>query len=321
MPSQEKEAYYKANNLFDDVIGVYYGRTYFGEDAKADVEDMIHRMIDVYEQRINANEWLSKQKAITKLRALVLKIGYPDKIEHVYDLFQVEDDLYSTQSNMQEVDWKYNFAKLYKPVDRSEWYMPSNLINACYDPQRNDITFPAAILQAPFYDLKASRATNYGGIGVVIAHEISHAFDNNGAKYDEFGNMKNWWTKKDFAKFEKRTQTEIDLFDGIKYGPVTLNGKQIVSENIADQGGLTAGIEANKNEHGDMQELFKNYARIWASKESLEIIKTIAAFDVHAPGPERVNVQVQCQPEFYKAFNVQEGDGMWLDPDKQVVIW
>ena len=126
MPSQEKEAYYKANNLFDDVIGVYYGRTYFGEDAKADVEDMIHRMIDVYEQRINANEWLSKQKAITKLRALVLKIGYPDKIEHVYDLFQVEDDLYSTQSNMQEVDWKYNFAKLYKPVDRSEWYMPSN---------------------------------------------------------------------------------------------------------------------------------------------------------------------------------------------------
>ena len=324
LPSQAKEAYHTANRLFSDVIGVYYGQTYFGADAKADVEDMIHRMIDVYEQRINANEWLSpatKQKAITKLRALVLKIGYPDKIEHVYDLFQVEDDLYSTQANMREVDWKYNFAKLYKPVDRSEWYMPGNLINACYDPQRNDITFPAAILQAPFYDLKASRATNYGGIGVVIAHEISHAFDNNGAKYDEFGNMKNWWTKKDFAEFEKRTQAEIDLFDGIKYGPVTLNGKQIVSENIADQGGLTAGIEANKNEHGDMQELFKNYARIWASKESPEIIKTIAAFDVHAPGPERVNVQVQCQPEFYKAFNVQEGDGMWLDPDKRVVIW
>lgn len=324
LPSQAKEAYHTANRLFSDVIGVYYGQTYFGADAKADVEDMIHRMIDVYEQRINANEWLSpatKQKAITKLRALVLKIGYPDKIEHVYDLFQVEDDLYSTQANMREVDWKYNFAKLYKPVDRSEWYMPGNLINACYDPQRNDITFPAAILQAPFYDLKASRATNYGGIGVVIAHEISHAFDNNGAKYDEFGNMKNWWTTEDFAEFEKRTQAEIDLFDGIKYGPVTLNGKQIVSENIADQGGLTAGIEANKNEHGDMQELFKNYARIWASKESPEIIKTIAAFDVHAPGPERVNVQVQCQPEFYKAFNVQEGDGMWLDPDKRVVIW
>lgn len=324
LPSQAKEAYHTANRLFSDVIGVYYGQTYFGADAKADVEDMIHRMIDVYEQRINANEWLSpatKQKAINKLRALVLKIGYPDKIEHVYDLFQVEDDLYSTQANMREVDWKYNFAKLYKPVDRSEWYMPGNLINACYDPQRNDITFPAAILQTPFYDLKASRATNYGGIGVVIAHEISHAFDNNGAKYDEFGNMKNWWTKKDFAEFEKRTQAEIDLFDGIKYGPVTLNGKQIVSENIADQGGLTAGIEANKNEHGDMQELFKNYARIWASKESPEIIKTIAAFDVHAPGPERVNVQVQCQPEFYKAFNVQEGDGMWLDPDKRVVIW
>ncbi|MBW7988270.1 M13 family metallopeptidase [Lactobacillus helveticus] len=329
LPSQEKEAYYKANNLFDDVIGVYYGRTYFGEDAKADVEDMIHRMIDVYEQRITNNEWLSpatKEKAITKLRALVLKIGYPNKIDHVYDLFQVTPaneggNLYSNQANIREVSLKHNFDKLYKPVDRSEWYMPGNLINACYDPQRNDITFPAAILEAPFYDINASRATNYGGIGVVIAHEISHAFDNNGAKYDEFGNMKNWWTKEDFAEFEKRTQAEIDLFDGIKYGPVTLNGKQIVSENIADQGGLTAGIEANKNEHGDMKELFENYARIWASKESPEIIKTIAAFDVHAPGPERVNVQVQCQPEFYKAFNIQEGDGMWLDPAKRVVIW
>ena len=166
LPSQEKEAYYKANNLFDDVIGVYYGRTYFGEDAKADVEDMIHRMIDVYEQRITNNEWLSpatKEKAITKLRALVLKIGYPNKIDHVYDLFQVTPaneggNLYSNQANIREVSLKHNFDKLYKPVDRSEWYMPGNLINACYDPQRNDITFPAAILEAPFYDINASRA-------------------------------------------------------------------------------------------------------------------------------------------------------------------
>lgn len=322
--SQEKAAYHTANNLFDEVVGVYYGQTYFGEEAKADVKDMIHKMIDVYEKRISENDWLSdatKEKAIVKLRALVLKIGYPDKIQKIFDLYEVKDTLYATQNGIRQVTRKYNFDKLYKPVDRTEWWMPGNMINACYDPQRNDITFPAAILQKPFYSVKQSRAANYGGIGMVIAHEISHAFDNNGAKYDEFGNMKNWWTKEDFAEFEKRTQDEIDLFDGIKYGPVTLNGKQIVSENIADQGGLTAAVEANKGENGDMKELFENSARIWATKQSNELIKTIAAFDVHAPGPERVNVQAQCQEEFYKAFNVKEGDGMWLDPEKRVVIW
>jgi putative endopeptidase len=176
-------------------------------------------------------------------------------------------------------------------------------------------------LQAPFYDLKQDRAENFGGIGTVIAHEVSHAFDNNGAQFDEYGNMKNWWTDADYAEFKKRTQAEIDLFDGIKYGPVTLNGKQIVSENIADQGGLTAAVQANKGENGDMKKLFENFARIWANKQLTESIKTQVSVDVHAPGPERANVQSQCQEEFYKAFDVKEGDGMWLDPEKRVVIW
>ncbi len=136
--------------------------------------------------------------------------------------------------------------------------------------------------------------------------------------------MKNWWTDEDFAEFKKRTQAEIDLFDGIEYGPVTLNGKQIVSENIADQGGLTAAVEANKGEGADkkaMQELFENFARVWATKQLPESIKTQVSIDVHAPGPERANVQSQCQEEFYKAFDVTENDGMWLAPEKRVVIW
>ncbi len=329
LSSQEKQAYHLANNLMSEVVGVYYGQTYFGEKAKKDVEGMIHKMLDVYEERIKNNSWLSeatKQKAIVKLRALILKIGYPDKIEKIYDRIKITPSdqggsLYSNERAAQVEQVKYNLEKITQEVDRTVWLMPGNLVNACYDPQRNDLTFPAAILQAPFYDLKQDRAENFGGIGTVIAHEVSHAFDNNGAQFDEFGNMKNWWTKQDYAEFKKRTQAEIDLFDGIKYGPTTLNGKQIVSENIADQGGLTAAVQAAKDEGDDMKKLFENFAHIWANKQLTESIKTQVSIDVHAPGPERANVQSQCQDEFYKAFDVKPGDGMWLDPEKRVHIW
>lgn len=323
---QDRHAYYIANGSFDEVIGIFYGKKYFGEDAKADVTDMIHRMIKVYEERIQNNNWLSadtKKKAIIKLRALVLKIGYPEKIEKIYDLLQVDPDksLYENEKAMGKVLEKYSLNKLTEPVDRSVWLMPGNLNNACYDPQRNDITFPAAILQAPFYELHQSRGTNYGGIGATIAHEISHAFDNNGAKFDEYGNMKNWWTDDDFKEFNKRTQAAIDIYDGLQYGPAKLNGKQVVAENIADLGGLTCAIQANKAEGGDMRELFENYARSWAQKQRPEAIKTEIAVDVHAPQPTRVNIPSQCQGEFYDAFDVKKTDGMWLDPEKRVQIW
>lgn len=326
MTSGTKQAYRIANSNFSEVVGVYYGKKYFGAQAKNDVLDMIHKMLAVYRQRLTENTWLSaatKKRALVKLQALILKVGYPEKIEKLYDLLPVDPQasLYSNIRALTKVRNQYNIAKLKQDVDRNVWLMPGNLVNACYDPQRNDLTFPAAILQAPFYDLKQSRPANFGGIGTVIAHEISHAFDNNGAKFDEFGNMKNWWTEDDFKEFEKRTQAEIDLFDGIQYGPVKLNGKQIVSENIADQGGLTAATEAAKGEGDDLKDLFENFARVWANKQLEASIKTQVAVDVHAPGPERANVQSQCQDDFYKTFNVQEGDGMWLAPEKRVHIW
>ena len=325
----EKQAYHIANDSFSEVVGVYYGQTYFGKEAKEDVEDMIHRMLDVYKERLQNNNWLSertKKRAIIKLDALVLKIGYPDKIEEIYNRLKVipasqGGSLYSNERAFTIVQQKYNIEQLHKEVDRTVWAMPGNLVNACYDPQRNDLTFPAAILQKPFYDLKQDRAANFGGIGSVIAHEVSHAFDNNGAQFDELGNMTNWWTDEDYAEFKKRTQAEIDLFDGIEYGPVKLNGKQIVSENIADQGGLTAAVEAAKNENDDLKKLFENFARIWANKQLTESIKSQIAVDVHAPGPLRANVQSQCQDEFYKVFDVKPEDGMWLDPEKRVHIW
>ncbi|MCT6828390.1 MAG: M13 family peptidase, partial [Lactobacillus helsingborgensis] len=327
--SGEKQAYHIANEAFSEVVGVYYGQTYFGEDAKKDVEDMIHRMLEVYKERLQNNDWLSEQtkkRAIIKLDALVLKIGYPSKIEEIYNRLKVVPaseggSLYSNERAFTIEHQKYNLEQLHKEVDRTVWAMPGNLVNACYDPQRNDLTFPAAILQKPFYDLKQDRAANFGGIGSVIAHEVSHAFDNNGAQFDELGNMENWWTDEDYAEFKKRTQAEIDLFDGIEYGPVKLNGKQIVSENIADQGGLTAAVEAAKNENDDLKKLFENFARIWANKQLTEAIKSQTAVDVHAPGPLRANVQSQCQDDFYKTFDVKPEDGMWLDPEKRVHIW
>ncbi|WEV39661.1 M13-type metalloendopeptidase [Lactobacillus sp. ESL0681] len=329
LSSGEKQAYHIANGAFSEVVGVYYGQTYFGAEAKKDVEDMIHRMLDVYEERLLANDWLSeatKQKAVGKLTALELKIGYPEKIEDIYNRLEVTPasqggSLYSNDRAFAIAEQKYNMEQLHKEVDRTVWAMPANLVNACYDPQRNDLTFPAAILQAPFYDLKQDRATNFGGIGSVIAHEVSHAFDNNGAQFDKFGNMTNWWTDEDYAEFKKRTQAEIDLFDGLEYGPVKLNGKQIVSENIADQGGLTAAVEAAKNENDDLKKLFENFARIWANKQLVESIKSQTAVDVHAPGPDRANVQIQCQDDFYEVFGVKPTDGMWLDPAERVHIW
>lgn len=323
---QNRHAYYTANASFSEIFGIYYGKKYFGADAKADVTDMINKMIKVYEERISNNNWLSeatKKKAIVKLQALVLKIGYPEKPEKIYDLLTVDagKSLYENKKAIGKVVSAYNYAKLTKPVDPNVWLMPGNMNNACYDPQRNDITFPAGILQAPFYDLHQSRGQNYGGIGATIAHEISHAFDNNGAKFDEHGNMVNWWSDADFAEFNKRTQAAIDIYDGLSYGPSKLNGKQVVAENIADLGGLTCAIQANKLDQGNMQELFENYARSWAQKQRPEAIKTEIAVDVHAPQPTRVNIPSQCQDEFYEAFDVKPTDGMWLDPAKRVQIW
>ena len=325
----EKQAFRLADGTFSEVVGVYYGQTYFGQAAKDDVLGMIHRMLKVYEQRIAENDWLSqstKDKAIVKLQALILKVGYPDKIEEIYNRLEVTPakeggSLYSNLKAAGQASLKYSLEKLTKPVDRTVWLMPGDLVNACYDPQRNDITFPAAILQAPFYSVDQSRAANYGGIGAVIAHEVSHAFDNNGAQFDEFGNLKNWWTEEDYKEFAKRTQAEIDLFDGLKYGPSTLNGKQIVSENIADQGGLTAAMTACKEEGEDLKDFYANWARVWAQKSLEAAIKMIVSIDVHAPGPLRANVQAQCQDEFYETFDVKPGDGMYLEKDKRVKIW
>ena len=326
LPSQDKHAYRLANAAFDEVIGIYYGKTYLGDEAKADVISMIKKMLKVYEQRIQENTWLSeptKKQAIIKLKALKLKVGYPEKNRALFDNLVVDPNktLYENHVLINQERIKDILQRLNKKPDKSIWEMPGNLNNACYDPYKNDLTFPAGILQAPFYDAKQSRAANYGGIGATIGHEVSHAFDNNGAQFDEKGNMKNWWTKEDFAEFNKRTKAVADIFDGLQYGPVKLNGKQVVSENIADLSGLSCAIAANKTEGGEMKDLFETYAKSWMQKQRPESIKAEVQSDVHAPQPTRVNIPAQNQDEFYEAYNVTPEDGMWLDPENRITIW
>ena len=328
MSSKEKFAYRLANSYYDEVIGVYYGKKYFGEEAKKDVVNIVKNLILSYKNRLNNNTWLSKEtinKAITKLDKMEIKIGYPDKINDLfYDLsFSVNSSLIEIIDTLDKTRSSFEDKKLFKAVDRSVWVMSGNTVNACYNPSFNDITFPAAILQAPFYSINQSVEENYGGIGAVIGHEISHAFDNNGAQMDEFGNINNWWTKEDYKNFKKKTKLMIDEFDGLPLLDAKVNGKLSVSENIADNGGITSSLESLKRikPNCDLKQFFINYARIWCMKARPEYIKLLLTVDVHGPSYYRANMQVRNFKEFHEAFSIKDTDKMYLAPEKRVIIW
>ncbi|MGR3742417.1 M13 family metallopeptidase [Companilactobacillus sp. DQM5] len=327
LSNRTKAAYNRTSNIFSEVLGKYYGEKYFGQDAKQDVIKMIQKMITIYKNRIKKNTWLgeeTKQKAIVKLEKIAIKVGYPDKVDEIYKKFKIDTNqsLYANMMKISQIVRQHNFDKFKKPVDRTEWGMPGHTVNACYDPSRNDITFPAAILQAPFYSLNQTASQNYGGIGAVIAHEISHAFDNNGAKFDELGNLNNWWTKQDYAQFEKLTQAMIKEFDGVEFAGKKINGTLVVSENVADVGGLSCALEATKtHEDADLKGFFINWARVWRIKSTQQFAELLLSTDVHAPGPMRANIHAQNMDDFYEAFDIKPGDGMWLEKEQRVSIW
>jgi len=325
--SRDKAALYLATGCFDQVVGDYYGRTYFGEQAKADVRQMVINLAQVYSHRLAHNDWLSaatREKAILKLQKLSIKVGYPDKIHPRYAKLIV-DPKQSVFANVQAFNRSLTtdeFAHWGQPVDTSRWYMSANEVNAYYDPQHNEIVFPAGILQAPFYDLSQSTSANYGGIGAVIGHEISHAFDNNGAHFDENGNLHNWWTPADLTHFEHLSQAMIDQFNGLPFAGKTVNGKLTVSENIADAGGLSCALEAAKAANDvDLQAFFITYANSWRMKATTEYMQVLLAIDVHAPEKLRTNVPIKNLSDFYTAFDVQPGDAMYLAPADRVNIW
>ncbi|HJE40510.1 M13 family metallopeptidase [Limosilactobacillus reuteri] len=325
--SQRKFAFYLARDMFSQVAGDYYGKKYFGPQAKADVHHMVEQMIKVYKGRLTNNQWLSKDtrdKAILKLDKLGIQVGYPDKIPALYDQFKVdeEESLIANLNQLIVTANKELFSRWNTPVDRMRWEMSAATVNAYYHPFKNIIVFPAAILQAPFYSLKQSSSQNYGGIGAVIAHEISHAFDNNGSLFDEFGNLNNWWTDEDSAHFKQLAQKMIDEFDGIPFAGQKVNGKLTVSENIADAGGLSCALEAAKTEADfNAQEFFINWATIWRMKATEQYMQLLLSIDVHAPQKLRANIQAENLDDFYTAFDIKPGDEMYRAPEDRVHIW
>lgn len=325
--SQRKFAFYLARDMFSQVAGDYYGKKYFGPQAKADVHHMVEQMIKVYKGRLTNNQWLSKDtrdKAILKLDKLGIQVGYPDKIPALYDQFKVdeEESLIANLNQLIVTANKELFSRWNAPVDRMRWEMSAATVNAYYHPFKNIIVFPAAILQAPFYSLKQSSSQNYGGIGAVIAHEISHAFDNNGSLFDEFGNLNNWWTDEDSAHFKQLAQKMIDEFDGIPFAGQKVNGKLTVSENIADAGGLSCALEAAKTEADfNAQEFFINWATIWRMKATEQYMQLLLSIDVHAPQKLRANIQAENLDDFYTAFDIKPGDEMYRAPEDRVHIW
>lgn len=325
--SPAKHAYYLAKAPYDQVIGVYYGKKYFGPQARADVRDMVETMVAVFKGRLEGNSWLSGptiQKAIEKLAAMEYLIGYPDTYPQVYAQLSVDksETFFENRQRLIRIFEADQFSRWHQAVDRGEWHMPADMVNAYFSPLANVICFPAAILQAPFYSLDQSRSENYGGIGAVIAHEITHAFDNNGAKYDAKGNINDWWQEADRQAFQAKADEMVQIWDGIEIHGGKVNGRLTVSENIADLGGLTAALEACKLEaDADVPAFFMNWARIWCQKGRPEYLQMLLQIDVHSPNPLRANMPSRMLDAFYTAFGVTESDPMYLDPDQRLVIW
>ena len=325
--SAEKFAYQLASSMYSEPVGLYYGEKYFGEEAKKDITEIVQQIVATYQKRIAENDILeqaTKDKAILKLSKMGLKLAYPDRVEEIYNklVFDKSKSLFEIVTSLRKVRMEENFAKLGKEVDRTHWAMPGHMVNACYDPFVNDITFPAAILQAPFYSIAQTRSENLGGIGAVIGHEISHAFDSNGAKCDELGNLNNWWTKADERKFNKKVGAMIKQFDGIELPWGVCNGKFTVSENIADNGGMAVTLDIMSNSEGvSFEEYFANWARVWCQKAKPEYQALLLQVDVHGPAYLRANMPPRNFPEWYETFQVKKTDKMYIAPSKRVVIW
>ncbi len=327
---KEDSAYTLASMVFGEPIGIYYGKTYFGDKARADVTSMVNAFVSVYRNRLANNEWLSeetREMAIRKLDTMTINVGYPDQAHpHYATLHTVPtSEGGTTLGNIiafTHSSFEYVLSHFADPVDRSEWPLSAHTVNAMYAPTSNSINFPAAILQAPYYSTEQSISANYGGIGAVIAHEISHAFDPNGSKFDENGSLANWWTQEDLETFSALSQAMVEEFDGLSCDGATVNGLLTVTENVADAGGLSCSLEALKQEEGaDLEAFFTNWATIWRSKSTPEYAAMAATMDVHAPSKLRANIQLQNIDEFYTTFGITEGDGMYRAPEDRVSIW
>ena len=327
--SKEDTVYEMSVNLFSDVMSVYYGRKYFGEEAKTDVTGMIDKIKNVYRGRLQQNDWLTEEtrnKAIEKLDKMKVFVGYQEDVDPGTKELHLDPNksFFELSEDIAQFGKRYTIEHFDEPIDKNKWSGSAFDINAYYNPESNSINFPAGILQAPFYDKNQSTEKNYGGIGVVIGHEITHAFDSNGADYDENGDMHNWWTKADSKAFDKRIKAFEDQWNGLEIYGTKVNGKLTVTENVADAGGLSSTLQVLKTDmtKPNLKDYFENYANIWKQKASLQYNKYTMVQDVHAPNELRVNQQLKNLPEFYEAYpQIKEGDAMYLAPSKRISLW
>lgn len=336
LPADSKEdgAYAATTKIYNQPTGMYYGKTYLGAEQKADVEQMVHDSIAVYKDRMAKNDWLGKEtreKAIKKLDTMAVRVGYPEKISAAYDKLVVTPatdggTFYNNAKNLGKITKENDFARLNEVpgADKDIWQgITGSTLNAFYKPEDNSINFPAAMLQAPFYSGNpADKSENYGGIGSVIGHEISHAFDSNGSKYDENGIMTDWWTKEDKKAFDERIAAMVKLFDGREVEGNKINGKLTVTENTADAGGLSNALElTSRLDNPDYEAFYRSYAAIQRENDTKETLKQNVETDPHAPNQARANVQLGNLDKFYDTYNVKKGDGMYIAPEDRVKIW
>ncbi len=321
-----------------EAVGQLYVDKHFPPAAKTRMEKLVSNLIEAYRVDIQALDWMgaeTKIKALDKLDKFTPKIGYPDKWRDYSKLHITGDDLIANLAAVSRFARAYEFNKIGKPVDRSEWYMTPQTVNAYYNPGMNEIVFPAAILQPPFFDLESDDAANYGGIGAVIGHEIGHGFDDQGAKYDGDGNLNDWWSDADRVEFEKRSKKLIDQYEALipeETPDSHVNGALTIGENIGDLGGLTIAHKAYEISLGDKQapvldglsgyqRLFLGWAQVWRSKVRPEETKRRLATDPHSPAEFRCNQVIRNLTEFYDAFDVKQGDALWMPPQDRVRIW
>lgn len=339
IPKQEpryKRGIRQVENTLGELLGQLYVATYFPPENKARMEKLVANLMLTYKQSITSLDWMSdetKEHAEKKLSAMTLKIGYPVKWRDYSSLEIKPDDLVGNVMRSNEFEYQRDINKLGKPVDKTEWFMTPQTVNAYYNPEQNEIVFPAAILQPPFFNVNADDAVNYGGIGAVIGHEISHAFDDQGSQYDESGNLNNWWTKADHDRFTQKTRTLVEQYSA--YSPLSgyhINGELTLGENIADNSGLSIAYKAYQLSlkgkaapvidglSGD-QRLYYGWAEVWRAKvRDTQVIKGIKT-DPHSPPKFRGNGTLRNQPGFYDAFGVKATDKMYLPPEKRVTIW
>jgi putative endopeptidase len=320
-----------------EAVGEQYVTRHFPPRSKEIMVDLVANLLEAYRRNIEALEWMTeetKQRAYRKLETFRPKIGYPDRFRD-YSALQVSpDDLLGNVRAVAAFDTDRELRKIGSPVDRDEWFMLPQQVNAYYNPGMNEICFPAGILQPPFFDADADPAENYGGIGAVIGHEIGHGFDDQGSQYDELGNMENWWTAEDRAAFQDRADrliAQYDAFEPAELPGEHVNGALTVGENIGDLGGITIALKAyllslQRQEApvvdglSGVQRVFLNFAHVWRSKRRKEQMLQLLTVDPHSPAEFRANI-VRNLDEFHQAFDTQAGDGLWLEPEDRIRIW